>query len=75
MLVRVSGLKPLPEKEWYEVYLTRNGKPAAYCGAFSVKASGRTEVRFSVPYGLKGFSGSIVTTSLRPPAQHVLLTT
>jgi hypothetical protein len=75
MLVRVSGLKPLPDRQWYEVYLTRNGKPAAYCGAFSVKGSGRTEVRFSVPYGLKGFSGSIVTTSERPPVQHVLLTT
>lgn len=75
LLVRVSGLKPLPDKLWYEVYLTRNGKPAAYCGAFSVQGGDRTEVRFSIPYGLKDFTGSIVTTSEKAPKRRVLLTT
>jgi hypothetical protein len=75
MLVRVSGLKPLPDGQWYELYLTRKGKPAAYCGSFSAGSSGRTTVHFSVPYKLKGFDGWIVTTSAKPPLRQVLLTT
>jgi hypothetical protein len=75
MLVRVSGLKPLPDGQWYELYLTRKGKPAAYCGSFSVGSSGRTTVRFSVPYKLKGFDGWIVTNSKKEPQRQVLLTT
>jgi hypothetical protein len=77
LLVRVSGLPRLPKKEWYELYLTRNGKPAAYCGAFSVNDSGRAEVQFSIPYRLKRFDGWALT--LQPPKVHepgrVLLTT
>jgi hypothetical protein len=75
LLVRISGLRPLPDKQWYELYLTRSGKPAAYCGAFSVKSSGRTVVQFSVPYSLKGFDGWIVTTSEKAAHRQVLLTT
>jgi hypothetical protein len=75
LLVRVSGLPQPPKGIWYELYLTRKGKPAGYCGAFSVNASGRTTVHFSVPYKLKGFDGWIVTTSKREPQRRVLLTT
>jgi hypothetical protein len=75
LLVRVSGLEPLPKDRWYELYLTRDGKVAAWCGAFSVKDSGRTTVRFSVPYKLKGFNGWVITTSTRRPKPQVLLTT
>jgi hypothetical protein len=75
LLVRVSGLAPLPEGEWYELYLTRNGKPAGYCGAFSVNDNGRATVELSVPYRLKGFDGWIVTTSVKAPKRQVLLTT
>jgi hypothetical protein len=74
LLVWIDGLDPLPKGEWYELYLTRNGKPAAYCGAFSVNESGRTTVQFSVPYKLKGFDGWIVTTS-KKPHERALLTT
>jgi hypothetical protein len=75
LLVHVIGLKPLPKTAWYELYLTRHGKPVAYCGAFAVNKTGRTTVRFSVPYKLKGFDGWIVTTSKREPPRPVLLTT
>ena len=75
LLVRVSGLEQLPKGQWYELYLTRGGKAVAWCGAFAVKGSGRTTVRFTVPYKLKGFDGWVVTTSQRPPKQQVLLTT
>jgi hypothetical protein len=74
LLVRISGLKPLPKGRWYELYLTQQGKITAWCGAFSVKDRGRTTVRFSVPYKLKGFDGWVVTSSKRPRDQ-VLLTT
>jgi hypothetical protein len=74
MLVRVSGLKPLPKDQYYELYLTRNGKPAAYCGAFAVNSSGRTTVRFSVPYTLKRYDGWIVTPSVPKQAPAVLTT-
>lgn len=75
LLVRVSGLKPLAKGKWYELYLTRKGKPVAYCGSFSAQKTGRTTVHFSVPYRLKGFDGWIVTDSSKPRAQQVLLTT
>lgn len=75
LLVKVSGLPQLPKKQWYELYLTRKGKPAAYCGSFSVNETGRTTVRFSVPYHLNRFDGWIVTTSVKQPNRPVLLTT
>jgi hypothetical protein len=75
LLVRVSGLKPLPKGRWYELYLTRRGKITAWCGSFSVKGSGRTSVRFSVPYTLQGDVGWVVTTSKKQAKPQVLLTT
>lgn len=62
LVVRVRGLKPLPDNTWYELYLTRKGKIVAPCGTFSVRGSGATVVRFSVPYALKRFDGWVVTT-------------
>jgi len=75
LLVHVRGLKPLPKGQWYELYLTRKGKPAAYCGAFSVKGAGQTSVRLSVPYSFKGFDGWVVTTNKKEAPKQVLLTT
>jgi hypothetical protein len=74
LLVRATGLKPLPKGDWYELYLTRGGKWVAYCGAFSVEGSGRTSVQFSVPYRLKG-AGWVVTTTKHAREHQVLLTT
>jgi hypothetical protein len=75
LLVHAIGLKQLPKGEWYELYLTRNGKITAWCGAFSVEKDGRTSVRFSVPYKLKGNVGWVVTTSQNRHNPPVLLTT
>ena len=75
LLVHVTGLKPLPKGEWYELYLTRHGKPVAYCGAFAVNDTGLTTVHLSVPYRLKGFDGWIVTDTAKPGERQVLLTT
>jgi hypothetical protein len=75
LLVRVSGLTPLPKGRWYELYLTRQGKILAWCGGFNVKGAGRTTVHFSVPYQLKGFDGWVVTNSKRHAKPPILLTT
>ena len=75
LLVRLTDLPPLPKGHWYELYLTRRGKPAAYCGSFSANESGRTTVQLSVPYRLKTFDGWIVTLSKPKKNRRVLLTT
>jgi hypothetical protein len=75
LLVKINGLDPLPRGQWYELYLTRKGKLAAYCGSFSVNDTGRTTVQFSIPYRLKHFDGWIVTKSKNAGPRQVLLTT
>lgn len=76
MVVTVRGLPRLSGRAYYELFLTRKGKPVAPCGGFNVKA-GATTVRFTVPYSLRRFDGWVVTR--QDPADHergpVLLTT
>jgi Anti-sigma-K factor rskA len=68
MLLEVNGL---PQQRnpgaYYELWLTKNGKPIAPCGAFRV-AKRTTTVRLSVPYALRGFDGWVVTR--QPPRDH-----
>lgn len=76
MLMRVRGLEAQPPGGYYNVYLTRGGKPIAPCGSFRVQGE-TTEVRLNAPYRLKRFDGWIVTK--QPPGVHqpgrVVLTT
>ena len=67
MILRVEGLPRLPGRQYYELYLTRNGRALASCGTFNTSA--RTEVRLSVPYKLKGYTGWVVTRE-RIKARH-----
>ncbi len=55
MELRVSGLAA----GTYELWLTRNGKPAEPCGSFAV-AAGETTVPLNAPYKLKTFDGWVV---------------
>jgi hypothetical protein len=61
MLVEASGL---PEQQsraaYYELWLTKNGKPVVPCGSFRMTGH-TTSVRLSVPYSLRGFDGWVVT--------------
>jgi len=59
MRFSVSGLKPL-EHGYYELYLTKHGKPIAPCGTLTVHP-GTTTVRLNAPYELENFSGWVVT--------------
>ena len=60
MLVTVHGLKPLPEGGYYELLLTRDGRPVAVCGSFKVKSEGATTVRLGASYDLSNFDGWVV---------------
>lgn len=60
MLVTVRGLKPLPKNGYYELLLTRDGKPVAVCGSFKVKAEGATTVRLGASYNLRNFDGWVI---------------
>ena len=60
MLVTVRGLKPLPKGGYYELLLTRDGKPVVVCGSFKVKPEGATTVRLGASYNLRDFDGWVI---------------
>ena len=61
MNVVVRGLEPSRDRaDWYDLWLTREGKLAAHCGRFIVR-SGQTRVTLTVPYGLRAYDGWVVT--------------
>lgn len=71
MLVTLRGLRPLAAGAAYELWLTKDGKPEALCGSFTVHG-GATEVWLSVPWKLKEYDGWIV---VRPGSTAPLLAT
>jgi hypothetical protein len=71
----VRGLKPLPNHGYYEMWLTKHGKPVASCGRFDV-GNGESKVRLNAPYNLRGYDGWVVTRELpRSTAHPIVLTT
>jgi hypothetical protein len=54
--MKVRGLPELGDGGYYELYLTKGGKPTASCGTFRVH-SGSTEVRLNAPYRFKQYDG------------------
>jgi hypothetical protein len=69
MVLRVTGLDELPEGGYYDLYLTKHGKPIAKCGVFNVGPR-VTVVRLSASYDLSHFdrNGWVVTRQM--PGQH-----
>jgi hypothetical protein len=69
MLLHTTGLRQLPEGGYYDLYLTKGGKPVVLCGSFNVKA-GEAIVRFSAAYDLSHFDrdGWVITRQL--PSNH-----
>jgi len=61
--VVIHGLPRLSKGSNYEMFLTKNGKPAASCGAFAASGSSST-VRLNAPYNLRRFGGWVVTRHL-----------
>jgi hypothetical protein len=66
--VDVSNLKRLPQGQYYEMFLTRNGKPVATCGTFRL-SSGQS-VRLNAPYNLRAFTGWVVTREQPGSGRH-----
>ena len=74
--VDVHGLGALPKGQYYEMFLTRNGKRAASCGTFRVSRSSSTDVRLNAPYNMRSFNGWVVTLERPGSNTHpVMLTT
>jgi hypothetical protein len=75
MEMTVDGLpKQHARSSYYELWLTKDGKPVAVCGSFRVHGK-QTTVRFTVPYDLHTYDGWIVTAQRRdeaPPGPVVL---
>jgi hypothetical protein len=72
MRVLVRGLEPSRDRsDFYELWLTKDGRLADSCGRFTVHP-GLTTVTLSVPYGLRQYDGWVVT---RRGSDQVLLTT
>ena len=70
--VLLRGLQPSKDRaDYYELWLTKDGKLADSCGRFTVHP-GLTRVTLSVPYGLRAYDGWVVT---RRGSDRVLLTT
>jgi hypothetical protein len=63
----VHGLKPLPKGEYYEMFLTRDGRRGATCGTFRLSDGG--SVLLNAPYKLRGV-GWIVTLERPDSNRH-----
>jgi hypothetical protein len=76
MRFSVRGLPALAKGGYYELFLSRRGKPVATCGTFTVHA-GTTVVRLNAPYSLRKFDGWLVTRHDAPGARGtaVVMTT
>jgi Anti-sigma-K factor rskA len=75
MILTVHGLARLPAGGYYELLLTRKGKPVASCGTFVVTEGG-TDVRLNAPYKLKTFGGWVVGRHLADQsAERIVLRT
>jgi hypothetical protein len=65
MILHVTGLRQLPNDGYYDLYLSRAGKPIALCGSFNV-VRGDVAVRMSAAYTLDKFDGWVVTRQVPP---------
>jgi hypothetical protein len=69
MQLSATGLPKLPSHGYYEVFLVRNGRPFAPCGAFVVSGkNGAISVHLNAPYHLQPGDSWIVTRQV--PRQH-----
>jgi hypothetical protein len=69
----VTGLPRTPNGSWYELLLSKHGRPTLPCGSFAT-GGGSVTVRLSVPYDLSDrprlFDGWVVTKHV-PRQKHV----
>ena len=61
---RPQPARAAAQARYYEMFLTRNGKPAATCGTFA-RAGKTVTVRLNAPYNLTPYDGWVVTRHVR----------
>jgi hypothetical protein len=60
MEVTVQGLAPAASGRPFELWLTKNGEPAALCGSFLTDPDGSAVVPMNAPYRFRDFDGWVV---------------
>ena len=75
LLMSVRALPPLSKRAWYELYLTRKGRPVVACGIFETGRSGSAQVSMNAPADLAEYDGWIVTALTPGHPPRVLLST
>lgn len=74
LLMDVRSLPPL-HKGWYELYLTKKGKPVVPCGIFETGSGGAAHVTMNAPADLAEYDGWIVTAVVAGHRGPTLLAT
>lgn len=69
MVLRVRGLQELPSGGYYDLYLTKRGKPVVLCGTFNV-GRGLTEIRLTAAYNLSHFDSNGWVVTRQMPGHH-----
>jgi len=76
VLLRVTGLPPLPRGTFYELVLTKGEELGPTCGSFVVEHDGTTEVSMNAPFDLRTWGGWVIVRRARgEPASAPILTT
>jgi hypothetical protein len=63
MVIEVQGLPELPPGGRYLLYLTKNGRPVAWCGSFRVH-EGTTTAPLNAPYRFDRYDGWVVRADI-----------
>jgi hypothetical protein len=71
----VRSLPKLAHRGWYELYLTKKGKPLLPCGTFETTSSGNARVTMNLPGDVTEYDGWNVTAVMPGHPPRVLLTT
>jgi hypothetical protein len=69
MILRARGLQQLPEGGYYDLYLTKGGKPVVLCGTFNVTGN-EVVVHFSAAYDLNHFDKDGWVITRQRPQNH-----
>lgn len=75
LLMSVRALPSSKEGSWYELYLTKKGKPVIACGIFQTGRLGAAKVNMNAPADLEEYDGWIVTALHPGHRSRVLLST
>jgi hypothetical protein len=69
MTLHARGLQELPEGGYYDLYLTKGGKPVVLCGTFNVKGND-VVVHLSAAYDLNHFDKDGWVITRQGPENH-----